>query len=862
MVLLHAVIKKSQKLPQSNKEEGGEMRQGSRCRRPLTWMRAGVALLVLLVAFDASALRKVAPGKDPGLGPGDGLLVLSVDTSAPVSSVQFKKAGSLWTGGALRNIETGRTRQLFVVPAGQYQWARVTLSSNDVWRTYFTLADDPEYRFEVRAGQITYAGDLILRPQTPMSTSIHVANRSLPVIDWLQASHPALYAAHPFAYSGHYPDPFPEMYRATPASAAARPADFDSGRPPSDPGPLPLAPAVLWAPERVRDMALSPDGALVVLERREAEAVYVLDLIDLQAGLSQRIAKSDTGFGTLVWESDRILLAGTPTPVGERLRAFLIDESAAGQRRVRQFVGPVGGSIVDLLPDKPGRILYEAYDGTGTFVVHALVIDQEKAFRSFDRNSTWQRLNRGVADDFSWFADGEGRLRATLAKSGEDVVLMHGLDGQFREVLRFQGTDAFVPVQMSHDGNTIYGLTDENRAQRDLVVFDPAQGRITRTLFSKPGVDVDAPLFDERRRPIGVTYYEAGRLISHYFDDDNRQLDARLRASFPGSTVATIARSRDGRHRLLWVDGSDLPPRLYYLDAGRNHAELIDEAMPALAGRSFVPAQLLKVERPGQPTIDAFVTVPPARGKRPLVVMPHGGPMGVADSVHFDREVQFLASLGYAVLQVNFRGSDGYGRAFREAARGQYGTGIEDDIDAALQAALARFPLDSERMCMLGSSYGGYSSLVSAIRWPGRFRCAVSISGISDSLLFFTASDSARSAQGRSELQHWIGDPEKDHDAMRAASPLYQYDRLDLPLMLVHGEEDLRVDFEHTRRLVRMLSLAGRPPVLQTFPDEGHGIVDPKAQNTAWTGIAGFLRKHLGVGADATSAAGPAAAAD
>ena len=319
-----------------------------------------------------------------------------------------------------------------------------------------------------------------------------------------------------------------------------------------------------------------------------------------------------------------------------------------------------------------------------------------------------------------------------------------------------------------------------------------------------------------------MTYdYESGRLVSDFFDGHDRAIGARLREAFPDRAAVVLDRSDDGQRMLRWVDGSDQPPKLYYLDTGKRQAQLIDEAMPGLDGQTFAPTQLLRVPRAGAQPIDAFLTLPPGQGKRPLVVMAHGGPVGVADRLHFDREVQFLASLGFAVLQVNFRGSDGYGRAFREAARNQFGTGIEDDIDAALQLALANDPLDDKRMCMVGASYGGYSALVSALRWPGRFRCVVSIAGVSDRVLFFTASDGGRSADGRANMERWIGDPRKDLDQMVKTSPLYHYEQLTLPLMLVHGREDLRVDFEHTRRLVRLLNLANRTPVVQAFADEG-----------------------------------------
>jgi dipeptidyl aminopeptidase/acylaminoacyl peptidase len=607
-------------------------------------------------------------------------------------------------------------------------------------------------------------------------------------------------------------------------------------------------------------VALSRNGALIAEVVREGDDDWAIDLIDVVAGSSQRIAKSQVGFNNIQWESDRILLVTAPNGNGRRLRAFVVGERKGDKLDVQRLDGPTGGSIVDMLPDEPAVILYEAYDTGGRLVVHRLAIDKA-SFGGFRNLSSKRRLNQGIAGDLGWYADGHGQLRVAMAKRDDEVVLMHGQHKAFREVMRYGSDNDFSPMLLSYEGDLIYGLTDEGRGQRDFVVFDPAQGKVTKTLFTKPGIDVVKPLFDARRNPIGVTYYEGGRLVSDFFDEHDRVIGARLREAFPDQAAVVLDRSDDGQRMLLWVDGSDQPPKLYYLDTKKRQAQMIDEAMPGLASQAFVPTQLLRVPRPGAQAIEAFLTLPPGQGKRPLVVMAHGGPVGVADRLHFDREVQFLASLGFAVLQVNFRGSDGYGRAFREAARNQLGTGIEDDIDAALQLALANHPLDDKRMCMIGASYGGYSALVSALRWPGRFRCVVSIAGVSDRVLFFTASDGGRSADGRADLERWIGDPRKDLDHMVKTSPLYHYDQLTLPLMLVHGREDLRVDFEHTRRLVRLLNLANRTPVVQAFADEGHGFENPNVLDIAWSGIAGFLQQNLAEKAAVPSPATASAAA-
>lgn len=343
----------------------------------------------------------------------------------------------------------------------------------------------------------------------------------------------------------------------------------------------------------------------------------------------------------------------------------------------------------------------------------------------------------------------------------------------------------------------------------------------------------------------GVSYYREGKRQSDYFGEQERRDEAALQRALPDRSVSTAARSQDGLQRLLWVDGPDAPPQLFHFDAVQRSLSPVMAASPWLEGHSFATARAIQVQAADGTPIEAFLTLPRSDGPHPLIVYPHGGPIGVADRLHFDPELQFLASLGYAVLQVNFRGSEGYGRAFREAGKKNFGRLIEDDIDAALRAVLASQPLDGKRMCVLGGSYGGFSALTASLRWPGRFRCAVSINGPTDLPLLFTASDSAASAKLRTQLEDVIGAPHEMLAELQATSPLYRAAALQTPLMLVQGERDQRVDPEHARRLLRMLELHGIQVSGLWFADEDHSFRSLKNTHRMWHGIAGFLQQHL-----------------
>ena len=819
-------------------------------RRWHSWVCVTFTAALLALSLEAGArVRVVDPGEQPTLGPDEGLLLVAVDSNVDLNAVRVKKEGRLFSSGVLANIKAGHNARLYVVPAGQYEWEQVRAFNS----IRYELKNDPEYRFEVRPGVVTYGGDLVFRPQGWFRANVQVSNRGLRAMDWLEAQHPALARQYAFTYSGHYPDPFLAFYRAARPGVARTTAELGTVRKPPASGELPLAIRELWRDERIAEMRLNGAGDLLAERVRDKEQ-WGVDLIDLKAGTSVRLAQTPFPYVSMTWAGDRVLLIGVGSERStQAITIIRIGDQAGGKHGFEVLKLRHAGRVLDPLPHDPDHILLVSHGHKGQLLVHEVDISSQRALDGF--SSGRAPLNRGVVDDVAWYTDGLGRLRVALAKRDDGYVLLHGAGKTYTEVLRLQAEDGFDPHALSWDGDLIYGLTDEGRAQRDLVVFDPAQRRVTATLFSKPGVDIVAPIMDDRRRPIGAAYYEGGRLVSEYFDAQDQKLAGILRNTFPNRTVAVIDRSRDGQQLVLWVDGSDAPGKLYHLDVARHEAALLDDARPWLDGTRFVASERLAVQGVDGLPVEAYLTVPPGEGKRPLVVMPHGGPVGVSDRRHFNPSVQFLASLGYAVLQVNFRGSDGYGKAFREAGFHAHGTGIEDDIDAAIRDALARYPLDPQRLCAVGTSYGGYSALVSTARWPERFRCAVSIAGVSDRVLFFTASDGGHSAKGREQLERVIGDPRTQLEAMQGSSPLYRYRELKAPVMLVHGEEDMRVDYEHARRLVRMLNLAERPPVMLTFEDEGHGLDKIDNIETAWSGIAGFLREHLDAPAAAPSPA-------
>ena len=823
---------------------------------------ASVPLLLSLGLLAASAaeagIYAVEPGEVPQLQADEGLLVIALDTEFPIETSFMHEDGALLPSRVLENAKVGRTSRLLRLPAGRYGWHSLRIGDwvHHGGSSTYTVSSDKELYFDVRPGVINYGGDLIVRAKDRSRAFIHLANHGLPAMDWLDSQFPELSKRYSFVYSGHYADPFPDFYRQVRERAGPRIDPFSPLLAPPDLKSLPLSPKSFWQKNHVTSIELNNAGDLLALQlKTEGKNTWVVEIVDLKSNESQSVARTDIPFETLQWSGDQTLLlsvnandlrryALNQKDSDEFVSIVHVDSTASGKRKFEGWSIPRRGRVLDVLPEDPDHILFATIGVTGNLHVHKLDVSNQKVLTAF-RPETEESLNREGKGEYWWLADGAGHLSVALSQQENERVLSRPEGKRLVEFLRLGSGSEFEPVSVSHDGKLLYAISDDDRDQRDLVEFDIAERKITRTLFSKPGVDVESAVFDRRHTPIGVRYFEDGRPVSEFFEAQDRQSLPLLRKAFPGRSVVVIDRSLDDKQLILSVESSDSPAKFYHLDTLKGRASMIEDSAPWIASDKLAPSEVLSVTSKDGLAIEAYLTLPGGKGKRPLVVMPHGGPVGVSDRLRFDRDTQFLASLGYAVLRVNYRGSGGFGKAFRRAGYGNFGTAIEDDIDAVLTKALAEYPLDADRMCVLGFSYGGYSAMIAAVRWPDRFRCAVSGAGIADRVLQFTASDSAQTAERRKTMEKLMGNPLTQQAEMMQTSPLYRYREIRIPLMLVHGLEDQRVDYEQSRRMQRMLDLDGHPPVGLVFPGEGHGFEDLDNTDKMWTGIAGFLKQNL-----------------
>lgn len=308
---------------------------------------------------------------------------------------------------------------------------------------------------------------------------------------------------------------------------------------------------------------------------------------------------------------------------------------------------------------------------------------------------------------------------------------------------------------------------------------------------------------------MGVRYIEQGRVRQQLFSQGEERPQRALARALPNRQLELSDATQNG-NRLLFYEGSADAGTRHVYNANTRELRVLATAWPELDALTLAGSERLVVEASDGFEVEAFLTrLPPAADiRQPLLVMPHGGPIGVYDLDEFSRGAQYFAQLGYAVLRVNFRGSGHRGKASVEKGLQEYGKGIESDIDAVVDTVLRRPDIAPGRVVALGTSDGGCSAAVLALKHPDRYRASAAISAPTDRFLPFTGGDVTDTAAGPTVLAKLLGDPRLDEAGLKDISPVFMHAEIRRPLLLVHDRGDERVPLEHPLRLRAVLRAA------------------------------------------------------
>ncbi|MDM7860303.1 prolyl oligopeptidase family serine peptidase [Alteromonas sp. ASW11-36] len=597
---------------------------------------------------------------------------------------------------------------------------------------------------------------------------------------------------------------------------------------------------------------LSPSGDMLVYEK--VGSVYVG---------SQTVPYTDV-YGVnnrfyiqhLEWLSEDVLAIQTRNKssgkIGTMILELAYDESGVTEVR-RDFID-VQGYIVDRLPNQPNAILFAQYRWNDDKVfsdVHKYPLFADKPYR-FQKRS---KFNANSGKIIEWVTDQGSRLRAGISYEDNKPILWSRQRESSRKMKSIWtgDEDTYFNIYGVDENNTkLWVITDYQRDKRAAVVFDLASASVTEVIYEHPERDVRSIVMaGDGQAPIAVTYLEQGRLNRYFIDPEAQRVYEVIAAQEETLNHTVFDSSADASSMIIARYGDNNPGQLLYCSKYGQACNAFESLFPWLDDVTLSNKVVFETAINDQYSIEAFLSYPAHidlndANSVPLIIMPHGGPIGVYDTQYLTGDVEWLVHNGYAVLRVNYRGSGGYGRDFEQQGMQQWGRAIEDDINAAVQNAFSSYAaLDQDRVCLFGGSYGGYSAVMGVLREPDTYKCAVSFAGVMDLPLLFNTSSVQNNELLTEKLKEIIGDPSVQMEELKSYSPVYNAQNIQTPIMLIHGTKDRIVDVEHTWRMSHMLSMYGIEHRREIMRNSGHSFTSTDEVKQMYEWVMPFFHKHL-----------------
>ena len=609
-----------------------------------------------------------------------------------------------------------------------------------------------------------------------------------------------------------------------------------------------------FVPPRYSSFTISPDGklfaAIVPALGRQNIA-----LIDLDKGTGKLLSSFTTeDVYSYRWIGDRTIevrTANIEDAGGIRIRRIaMIDTDGQLVRDLRTMGNRGAAAILSTLDRSGDDLVVTSYERSYSSL---------DAFRYAPRTNRMELLTLESPGDVTRFvADRAGQVRAAVSESKDGKRRLfsyrRGNDDQWK-VLRDEPVESasLLPLSFGFDNKTMYVLATEksNGDRRAIYAFDPETNQLGDKIYENKAIDAGGLVFDEVRKvPIGVLDDSRGGVT--WFDPEWKRLQESIDAALPDTRNFMTWARYDSSRIIVRTESDTQPPIYFLLDRTTHKLEEVAAAFPSLDEKELSARRLVRyVARDGL-SIPAHLTMPkrPDGAKPPLIVDIHGGPFVPASGFGYSPVAQFLASRGYAVLQPDFRGTIGYGRAFEQAGWKQWGLAMQDDVTDGVKWLIESGKVDPDRVCLLGGSYGGYATLWGLEKEPAMFRCGVAYVAVSDLELLFDVnwSDNNRGDLDNSAKNFYIrtiGDPDKDREKLREVSPLYHVERIQAPLMLAYGAADVRVPLIHGNRIRRALERNNKSYEWVVYNDEGHGFNKLENKVDFYQRIDAFLAKNL-----------------
>ena len=538
------------------------------------------------------------------------------------------------------------------------------------------------------------------------------------------------------------------------------------------------------------------------------------------------------------WKGNNRIVYIQDTGGDENYRLFAVGSDGSNQKDLTPFE-KVRAQIIDRLERNENEILVGLNKRTPqVFDVYRINVN----------TGEMNMIAENPGNYTGWATDWDGKLRIAVTTDGVNTTLMfrNTETDKFAPVITTTFKETIAPLLFTSDNKQLYVATNIGRDKTAIVKYDVESKKELEKIFEHPEVDVTNLLSSRKRRVITGVSYTTDKPYYHFIDKQRADLQKDLERRLPGFEVRLQGCSLEEDKCLVRTFTDRSLGSYYFYDLKSKDFRKLADVSPWINEQHMASMKPIKYQSRDGLTIHGYLTLPKGVAPRnlPVVVNPHGGPW-FRDNWGYNPEVQFLANRGYAVLQVNFRGSTGYGRKFWEASFKQWGKAMQNDITDGVQWLIKEGIADSKRIGIYGGSYGGYATLAGLVYTPNLYAAGVDYVGVSNLFTFLKAIPPYWKPY-LEMLHEMIGHPEKDKDLLTAASPVFHSDKIKVPLLIAQGANDPRVNKAESDQMVEALKKRGIEVPYIVKANEGHGFANEENRFEFYRAMEEFLGKHLG----------------
>lgn len=587
-----------------------------------------------------------------------------------------------------------------------------------------------------------------------------------------------------------------------------------------------------------RSFQISPDGNyLSFMQPVNARMNVFVQKIGEEA-VTQVTFATERDIAGYFWKGNNRIIYVQDSKGDENFRLFAVDRDGKNQKDLTPFE-KVRAGIVDDLEDNPNEMLIQINkNNPQVFDVYRINVN----------TGDMKVVGQNPGNITGWQTDHDGKLRVAITTDGVNSSILYrdNEDQEFKTLITTTFKETVAPIFFTFDNKNLYMASNLGRDKAAIVEYDIKNNKEVRVLYENPDYDVSGLNYSRKNKTLSYATYVGWKQEYFFFSKEAENIFNDLTSKLGGKQIAVSGNNKDEDKLLIRTYSDKSLGAYYFYDVKTKDLKKLSDVSPWLNEQHLADQKPITYKSRDGLTIHGYLTLPKGVDAKnlPVVVNPHGGPWA-RDVWGFNPEVQFLANRGYAVLQMNFRGSTGYGREFWETSFKQWGKTMQDDISDGVKWLIDQGIADPKRVGIYGGSYGGYATLAGLTFTPELYACGVDYVGVSN-LFTFQNSIPPYWEPYKEMLYEMVGHPQKDSLLLRDASPVFHVDKIVAPLFIAQGAHDPRVNKNESDQMVEALQKRGIDVPYMVKDNEGHGFRNEENRFDFYGAMEQFFFKYLG----------------